>query len=67
METGKIVSKPAASRWALEHLEPRWYPLIKRALGWRPPAKMDRLEETLDFIRETVRLVEGRARAEHLG
>jgi hypothetical protein len=66
MATGEIVSKPTASRWALTHLEPRWHPLIKRAMGWRPPASMDRLEETLEFVRETLRLVDQRARAEGL-
>jgi predicted nucleotidyltransferase len=66
METGEIVSKPAASRWALAHLEPRWHPLIEHAMHWRPPAPMSSLDESLAFVRETLRLVDERARAEGL-
>jgi Domain of unknown function (DUF4111)/Nucleotidyltransferase domain len=32
---GTVVSKPVAARWALAELDPRWVPLIERALAWR--------------------------------
>lgn len=50
---GTLASKPAAARWARLVLEPRWAGLIERALGWQPGEEMNRLDETLDFIRYT--------------
>ena len=32
---GTVVSKPVAARWALAELDPRWVPLVERALAWR--------------------------------
>ena len=51
---GTILSKPAAARWALNTLEPRWAGLIKHALAWQPDQEMNRLAETLEFIRYTL-------------
>lgn len=51
---GDILSKPAAARWALKELDPRWAGLIRQAQDWRPGAPMDRLPETLAFIRDTL-------------
>jgi predicted nucleotidyltransferase len=51
LEYGTVVSKPAAAKWALGVLDRRWVDLIERALTWQPDEAMDRLEQTLDFIR----------------
>ncbi|MCC6617088.1 MAG: DUF4111 domain-containing protein, partial [Anaerolineae bacterium] len=50
LETGTIVSKPEAARWALTHVEAAWHPLIAAALDWRPGSTYDRLAQTLDLI-----------------
>jgi predicted nucleotidyltransferase len=54
LKNGDVLSKPAAAHWALSHLDRRWSPLIQRAQTWHPEMEMDRLEETLDFIRYTL-------------
>jgi hypothetical protein len=51
MEHGTIVTKPSAARWALAILEERWVTLINRVLIWQPDESLDRLEDTVDFIR----------------
>jgi hypothetical protein len=56
---GAIVSKPAAARWAQEQLGERRAGLIERALRHRSSGSedgepLDRLNETLDFIRYTL-------------
>jgi predicted nucleotidyltransferase len=59
LATGTIVSKPAAARWAQQHLESRWTELIQRAVDERPepslrgrtPADPAAVKQTLEFIR----------------
>lgn len=51
---GDILSKPAAARWALQALDPRWAGLIQAAQAWRPGMSMDHLPETLAFIQDTL-------------
>jgi hypothetical protein len=53
-EHGAVVSKPAAARWAIESLSGPWAGLIEQALAWRHGMPLDRLSETLDFIRYTL-------------
>lgn len=55
MQHAAIISKPAAARWAHDHLDRRWHDLIQRALTWQPPQHLDALPQTLDFIRHTLR------------
>ncbi len=50
LEHGRIASKPAAARWAMETLREPWAGLIEKAAGWREGMEFDRLEETLEFI-----------------
>jgi hypothetical protein len=57
MQTGKVVSKPVAADWALQHLEERWQGLIHRALNFPQDSLEDTLEETQAFIRYTVERV----------
>ncbi|MBZ0299750.1 MAG: DUF4111 domain-containing protein [Anaerolineae bacterium] len=58
LEHGAVVSKPAAGRWAQAALgEPR-AALIGRALTWEPDTLPGSLDETLDFIRETLERAE---------
>lgn len=54
LATGTVVSKPAAAAWATAHLEPRWSPLIARALSWRHDARPDDMAEMLSFVHWTV-------------
>lgn len=58
LDTGAVASKQAAAAWAMEHLDPRWAPLIERALAGRispaqPPAGDD-LAATLQMIHEAI-------------
>jgi predicted nucleotidyltransferase len=57
-EAGRVTSKRAALAWALENVEPRWRPLIGRALaerdlGWDPDERPapGSIDETLAFHR----------------
>jgi len=54
LETGAVISKPAAARWALSALGEPWRPLIQRALAWRPGEVLDELEPTRNFVRFTL-------------
>ena len=54
LEHGTIASKPVAARWAQRELGERWWGLIERALTWQPNEPMERLQETLEFIRYTI-------------
>ncbi len=54
LQHGGITSKPGAARWALQALEPAWASLIQRAAAWQPGQEMERLDQTLDFIRYTL-------------
>jgi predicted nucleotidyltransferase len=55
---GDVVSKQAAGEWAIETLDARWSPLIRRALADRPDpwgrvhrrAEPEVVEETLRFV-----------------
>ncbi len=59
---GAVTSKPVAGRWAIDALDDRWAPLIRRALEDRPdpsararrPADPDALAETWAFIDDVV-------------
>jgi len=51
MVHGEIVTKQVAAQWAMEVLEERWSTLIEQALAWRPPEPMDRMQDTVEFIR----------------
>ena len=60
LETGAVVSKPAAARWAQEALGPQWKGLVQRALaGMHVGGKIDEeeLQETLRFLDEAVERV----------
>ena len=58
LDSGAVVSKPLAARWAQEALDGRWVGLIERALAWRKDrrnaAPGDDVKETLDLIRYTL-------------
>ncbi len=49
-----VVSKRAAAKWAAEHY-PQWTRLIVKAEKWQMGQPFDRWDETLDFIRFTLR------------
>lgn len=51
LNQGDVVSKPQAAAWACQALDPRWRPVIERALIWRHQHEKDDLTATLDFIR----------------
>lgn len=52
---GTVASKPVAARWALKTIERRWAELIRHALAWPCATPPDNLDETLDFIRYTLK------------
>jgi predicted nucleotidyltransferase len=60
LSLGEPVSKPAASRWALTALDPRWKPLIEGAWVGRhhpdTPAEPGDLAETVAFVRYVVEM-----------
>jgi predicted nucleotidyltransferase len=55
LKHGEVLSKAAAAKWALENLDPKWRPLIERALIGRQNPDLDPqpkdVEETLDMMR----------------
>ncbi len=60
LEHGDVAPKPEAARWAQGATSRPWPALIQRALAWRPDKPLDRLGDTLGFIRYT--LTRARAR-----
>jgi predicted nucleotidyltransferase len=58
LKHGEILSKHAAAKWGKEHLDPRWSPLIERALLGRQHPSLDAnpedIQETLDMMRYTL-------------
>jgi hypothetical protein len=52
LEHGTVISKPAAGRWAMGHLPPRFAPLIERALAYRLTAQD--IPATQAFLRYTL-------------
>jgi predicted nucleotidyltransferase len=58
LQEGKVVSKVVAADWAKETLDPRWIPLIERALIGRQDPDSDPqpedIHETLELIRYTL-------------
>jgi predicted nucleotidyltransferase len=45
---GEILSKPNAAKWALEHMDPKWKPLIERALIGRQISNLDAAPEDIE-------------------
>ncbi len=56
LQSGEIVSKPAAADWAKRALAPRWAGLIDRALTFEHDDRVDDVAETQEFIRYTLHL-----------
>ncbi len=53
VQNGEIVSKPVAARWAMESAAKERTRLIEASLSWRNEEEID-LEQTLDFVRDTI-------------
>ena len=53
-ENRALVSKPFAARWAMEHLDARWKPLIERALTQQADLSLHALMETQALIQCTI-------------
>src|SRR5262249_10829724 len=53
LETGEVVSKPVAARWAQKCFGQR-AATVERALAWRPGARLDALDETRNLIQYTL-------------
>ena len=51
---GKVATKPEAADWAQQTLDPKWRPLIDKALVWRHQHEAADLTEMLDFLRFAV-------------
>ncbi|MBA3786927.1 MAG: DUF4111 domain-containing protein, partial [Acidobacteria bacterium] len=54
LEHGTIASKSASARWAQDALDGSWTELIEQSLNWRYGEQINKLNETLNFIRYTV-------------
>jgi hypothetical protein len=54
LRCGALVSKPVSAHWAMDNLDVEWTPLITEAIQWRRGKFMNRLKETLVFIRFTI-------------
>jgi len=55
IETGGVSGKRDAAAWAASQLEPRWRPLIERAVADRPdPWKRVHQRADEDLVRETL-------------
>jgi predicted nucleotidyltransferase len=52
LHEGTVLSKPAAARWALQELDGRWGPLIRRALDYPDDDQEGTLADTRALIRE---------------
>jgi len=55
LQNKAILSKPAAAKWAMDTLDPKWKPLIERAIIGRQnshfDAEPDDIQQTLDMMR----------------
>jgi predicted nucleotidyltransferase len=51
LQHGALISKPASASWALDTMGSKWLPIISEAMQWRRGQSMNRLKDTLDFIR----------------
>jgi hypothetical protein len=56
-QTGELLSKNAAGRWALPFVPERFRPLIGEAIEWKPGKSFKAYDETVAFINETPRLM----------
>ncbi|MFN8597265.1 MAG: DUF4111 domain-containing protein [Anaerolineae bacterium] len=54
LDSGTIVSKPAAARWAQATLDQRWHALIEFAVQWQSGAEVDHFAEIAELIRYTL-------------
>jgi hypothetical protein len=59
LDSGTIVSKPMAARWAQATLDERWHALIDFAVMWQPGDEVDHFEEMVEFIRYTLTVAIG--------
>jgi hypothetical protein len=55
---GDMISKPAAARWALANLPPRWHDLIAQAAAWQPGREVGTPGLVGEFIRAAVAAAE---------
>ena len=51
LDSGTVVSKPAAARWAQSTLDRHWHALINFAVQWQPGVEVDHFEKMLEFVR----------------
>jgi Domain of unknown function (DUF4111) len=54
LETGRLTSKPAATRWARQRLPDRWHGPLDRAGAWKVDDGVNDLAATLELIRHTL-------------
>lgn len=55
LETGAITSKMEAAQWALQRLDNNWKNLIELAIAWRPEQEINKLDETMQFVKYVLR------------
>jgi hypothetical protein len=55
LEKGIITSKMEAAQWALQRLDNNWKNLIELAITWRPDQDLNKLAETVEFVKYVIR------------
>ena len=51
LQTGALASKLVAARWAQDVLDQHWVDLIEQALAWRDGVVLNKIDQSLAFIR----------------
>jgi predicted nucleotidyltransferase len=62
LKHGEILSKSAAAQWGIKNLDPRWRPLIERALIGRQNSNLDAQPEDVDATLDMMRYVLGQTK-----
>lgn len=55
IQFGDIASKSTAAQYAVKTLDAKWAKLIRETLSWKNREKFNKLDETLNFIKYTIK------------
>jgi len=55
LDSGKIVSKPAAARWLIQTAGSQWGELVEEALAWKPGICLSQIDRVIELIRFTLK------------
>jgi hypothetical protein len=54
LQRGRVISKPAAARWAIHTLDSHWMDLVQQGLAWPAGPQPDRFNDTVDLVQFTL-------------